>query len=183
MAILTPIGYFVAVTGVAECIAQELDNHVTDVPGTLGRPERVLVAPGSEVPWDGDRRCGQLGMAFFHGPYPSVRFPVEEIETPQSGPCFIGDTAVQVVASLIRCEYHPAPTNNGKTPPTPAMQTNAALLQCVEEHWMRFAITCCLQTMKDGNLIDDYRIGASDRTVNGDMGEVSVRFSIQILGG
>lgn len=176
---LTPISYFIAVTGVAECIADELDNNVAN--GTHARPDRVLVAPGAEVPWDGKPTCGQLGLAFLHGPYPSTRFPVEEIESSTGGPCFVGDTAVQVIVSLIRCEYHPAPTANGLTPPTPAQQTAAALLQCIEEFYMRQAVTCCLSAMKSSGLIDDYKIGSSDRTVNGDMGEVSLRFSLQIL--
>jgi hypothetical protein len=178
---LTPISYFVAVTGVAECIAQELADHVAD--GTLGRPDRVLIAPGQEVPWDAGSSgnpCSQLGLVFFHGPYTSQRFPVEALEDPNDK-CVIGPTAVQVIASLVRCEYHPPPTNQGKTPPTPEKQTTAALLQCVEEFYMRSAVACCLSTMYTSGQIDDYRIGSSDRQVNGDLGEVSIRFSLQIL--
>jgi hypothetical protein len=163
---LTPISYFVAVTGVGECIAQELEDHVAD--GTLGRPDRVLIP------------CSQLGLAFFHGPYTSQRFPVEALEDPNDK-CVIGPTAVQVIVSLVRCEYHPSPTNQGKTPPTSAAQTGAALLQCVEEFYVRQAVTCCLSTMYVNGQIDDYRIGTSDRQVNGDLGEVSLRFSVQIL--
>jgi hypothetical protein len=178
---LTPISYFVAVTGVGECIAQELEDHVAD--GTLGRPDRVLIAPGQEVPWDAGKSsnpCSQLGLAFFHGPYTSQRFPVEALEDPNDK-CVIGPTAVQVIVSLVRCEYHPSPTNQGKTPPTSAAQTGAALLQCVEEFYVRQAVTCCLSTMYVNGQIDDYRIGTSDRQVNGDLGEVSLRFSVQIL--
>lgn len=180
MTVLTELTYFIAVTGVAECIAQALeDNRVS---GTLGRPERVLMAPGAEVPWDGGRDCAQLGLAITHGPYPSTRFPVEELEDAQGG-CVVGPTAIRVTASLIRCTYHPPPTNDGKTPPTPQAQTNAARFQCIEEFFMRQAIICCLTEMKDHDLIDDFRIGSSDRQVNGDMGEVSVVFSLQVLGG
>lgn len=179
---LTPISYFIVVTGAAECIAQELEDHVAD--GTLGRPDRVLIAPGQEVPWDAGgnagRYCSQLGIAFEHGPYPSTRFPVEELEDPNAG-CVIGPTAVRCVVSLIRCQYHPAPTNQGKTPPTSAAQTNAALLQCVEEFYVRSALMCCLFTMKQSYQIDDYRVSSSDRQVNGDLGEVSIRFSVQIV--
>jgi hypothetical protein len=178
---LTPISYFVAVTGVAECIAQELADHVAD--GTLGRPDRVLIAPGQEVPWDvgsPGNPCSQLGLVFFHGPYTSTRFPVEALED-ANDKCQIGATAVQVTASLVRCEYHPPPTNQGKTPPTPAQQTHAALLQCVEEFYMRTAVQCCLSTMLVSGQIDDYRISSSDRQVNGDVGEVSLKFALQIL--
>jgi hypothetical protein len=182
--LLTPISYFVAVTGVAECIAQALEDNVAD--GTLGRPSRVLIAPGQEAPWDigggGIPRayCSQLAIVFAHGPYTSTRFPVEQLEEPTGG-CDIGTTAVQCVASLVRCEYHPSPTNQGKTPPTAAVQTNAALLQCVEEFFMRQAMYCCLAQMKEDGQIDDYRINASDRQVNGDAGEVAIRFSLQII--
>jgi hypothetical protein len=180
---LTQISYFLAVTGVGECIAQELANHVVD--GTLGRPDRILVAPGVEAPWDaggaGSQYCSQLALTFAHGPYPSLRFPVEEIENSSDGDCIIGPTAVQVIVSLIRCEYHPPPTNDGKTPPTPGKQTGAALLQCIEEFYMRQAVTCCLVSMFRSGQIDDFRIGASDRQVNGDLGEISLRFTLQIL--
>ena len=179
---LTPISYFIAVTGVAECVAQELQDHVAD--GTHGRPDRVLVAPGQEVPWDAGGNsgiyCSQLGFVFQHGPYPSTRFPVEELEDPSAG-CIIGPTAVKVIGSLIRCEYHPPPTNQGKTPPTATQQTNAALLQCIEEFYMRSAIMCCLSQMKQRQQIDDYRVGSSDRAVNGDLGEVSIVFSLNIV--
>lgn len=179
---LTPITYFVAVTGVAECIAQELADHIAD--GTLGRPDRVLIAPGQEVPWDvggaTSGYCSQLGLAFEHGPYPSTKFPVEELEDPNAG-CVIGPSAVRVIASLVRCDYHPAPTNQGKIPPTPTVQTNAALLQSVEEFYMRKAIMCCLSGMKERQEIDDYRVMSSDRQVNGDVGEVSIRFSLQVI--
>jgi len=179
--VLTPISYFIAVTGVAECVAQELADHVAD--GTLGRPDRVLVVPGQEVPWDAGSTagyCSQLGFAFEHGPYPSIRFPVEELDNPGSD-CFSGPTAVRVVGSLIRCQYHPPPTNQGKTPPTVTEQMNAALLQSIEEYYVRFAVTCCLATMKSTGQIDDYRVASSSRQVNGDLGEVSIRFTVQII--
>ena len=180
---LTPISYFIAVTGVADCVADALENNVAN--GTLGRPDRVTLVPGAEVPWDAGGGaggyCSQLAFAFTHGPYPSVRFPVEQLEEPQSGRCIIGPGAVQVICSLVRCEYHPPPTNEGKTPPTVQRQTQAALLQCIEEFYMRQAIICCLGAMLTNGQIDDYRIGASDRQVNGDLGEVSIRFTLQVL--
>lgn len=178
---MTPISYFIAVTGALECVAQELEDNVAE--GTLGRPTRVLVAPGAETPWDiGGRgaRCSQLAVVFFHGPYSSVRFPVEQIEDPLGG-CQLGPTAVRCTLSLVRCEYHPSPTNDGKTPPTPAQQTQAALWQSIEEYFMRRALTCCLAGMLTRGEIDDYRVGSSDRQVNGDAGEVSIQFSLQII--
>lgn len=178
---MTPISYFIAVTGALECVAQSLEDNVAE--GTLGRPSRVMVAPGSEAPWDiGGRggRCSQLSVAFEHGPYSSVRFPVEQLEDPIGG-CQLGPTAVRCVMSLVRCDYHPGPTNEGKTPPTAAQQTQAALSQSIEEFFMRQALTCCLAQMLLDMDIDDYRIGSSDRTVNGDAGSVDIRFSIQIV--
>lgn len=184
--LLTPFSYFIAVTGIAECIADALDDPVAQANGTLGRPDRVLIAPGAEVPWDAGgargRYCSQLGIAFEHGPYPSVQFPAEFAEDPRgTGNCVIDTTAVRCVASLIRCQYHPPPTNEGRTPPTAAQQTAAALLQCVEEFYMRQAIYCCLGDMMDNQTIDDYRVGSSDRQVNGDVGEVAIRFLLQII--
>lgn len=179
---LTPIAYFVAVTGALECVAQSLEDNVAE--GTLGRPDRVLVAPGAEVPWDiggrGGGRCSQLAVVFTHGPFSSVRFPVEQLEDPLGG-CQLGPTAVRCTLSLVRCEYHPSPTNEGRTPPTPEKQTQAALWQSIEEYFMRQALTCCLAQMLDSLQIDDYRISSSDRQVNGDAGEVSIQFSLQIV--
>lgn len=179
---LTAISFFIAVTGVAECVAQSLEDNVPN--GTLGRPDRVLIAPGAEVPWDAGGNkgvyCSQLGFAFTHGPYASSRFPVEELEDPNAG-CVIGPSAVRVVGSLVRCQYHPPPTNQGKTPPTAAAQTQAALWQSIEAHYMKQAVLCCLSDMKQQMEIDDYRVQSIDRQVNGDIGEVSIVFSIQII--
>jgi hypothetical protein len=181
---LTPLTYFIAVTGVAECIAVELDAHVSDsVAPSLGRPGRVGVVPGPEVPWDGcDPRCGgQLAIAFVHGPYPSLNFPVEVIEDNSRGNCEVGSTGVRCIASLSRCQYHPQGGLESKQYPTMEAQTAAARLQQVEGFYVRQAITCCLADMKRNRLIDDYRIGATDTAVNGACGEVSVTFMLNIV--
>lgn len=177
MTVLTNLTYFAAVTGVAECIAQALEDHVAD--GTLGRPGRVGVLPGAEVVWDGCE-CGQLGMIFQHGPFPSTIFPTERAEDPQPLGCFTGSTAVRVLASLIRCQYHPALQANG-SPPSIEDQTAAAKLQQIEQFYMRNAIICCLHNMVEDNFLDDARVGASDYQVNGDCGEVSVVFWIGVV--
>jgi hypothetical protein len=179
---ITPISFFIAVTGVAECVAQSLEDNTSN--GTLGRPDRVLIAPGQEVPWDigggKGRNCSQLGFVFQHGPYASSRFPVEELEDPNAG-CVMGPSAVRVIGSLVRCEYHPSPSNDGRTPPSPEQQTQAALWQSIEGFYMREAVMCCLSQMKRTYAIDDYRVSSIDRQVNGDAGEVSIVFSIQII--
>lgn len=184
--VLGPFAYFVAVTGVAECIADTLDSPEAVAAGSLGRPDRILIAPGAEVPWDAGGRqgeyCSQLGIAFEHGPYPSTRFPAENVEdSGGTGNCVVDSTAVRCVVSLIRCQYHPQPTNQGKTPPTAGQQTAAALLQSVEEFFVRQAIYCCLAAKMNSQEIDDYRVGATDRQVNGDLGEIAIRFTMQIL--
>jgi hypothetical protein len=177
MTVLNSLTYFVAVTGIAECIAQALADHEVD--GTLGRPGRVGVTPGAEVPWDGCE-CGQLALAFQHGPYPSNIFPTEISEDTRPLGCFTGSSAVRVIASLIRCQYHPAMATDG-TPPSIEVQTAAARLQQIEQFYMRNAIICCLHDMLESNLLDDSRIGASDYQVNGDCGQVSIIFWIGVV--
>lgn len=175
---LTPITYFIAITGIAECIADALDEHqVSD--GTLGRPGRVTGVPGPEVPWD-DCKCGQLAIAVQHGPYRSERFPVETIDSPLASGCFADTTAIRLVVSLTRCEYHPQGSQTGK-PPTVEQQTEALRLQSVEGMIMRNALLCCLNDLKDDRLIDDWSVGANDSAVNGACGEVSIVFVIQVI--
>ena len=176
MTVLGPLTFFASVTGVAECVAQSLEDHEID--GTLGRPGRVVVVPGREVPWDGCK-CGQLGFAFQHGPYPVRTFPLESSQGTESTGCQLGSLGVQVTASLIRCEYHPAMAVNG-APPSEEAQTAAARLQQIEQFYMRAAITCCLSDQRRNNLIDDYRVGSADYDVNGDCGQVSIVFWIGV---
>lgn len=175
---LTPITYFIAVTGIAECIADALEVKQAEW-GTLGRPGRVTGVPGPEVPWD-DCKCGQLAIAVQHGPYRSERFPVEVLDTPLTSGCFTDTTAIRLVASLTRCEYHPQGDQTGK-PPTVAQQTEALRLQSVEGMVMRNALLCCLHDLKDSQVIDDWVVGATDSAVNGACGEVSIVFSIQVI--
>jgi hypothetical protein len=169
---LYPLYYYATVTGVGECVAQALADHEAD--GTLGRPGRVVVVPGSEVPWDGCE-CGQLGFAFAHGPFPIRSFPVESVEDPGIGRCVIGSSAVRVTASLIRCQYHPGMQADGQ-PPTVAAQQEAARLQQIEQFYMREAIQCCLSSRYYDRLLDDYRVGSTDYQVNGNCGETSMVF-------
>lgn len=170
--ILTPLSYYIVVSGVGECVAQALDDNIAN--GTLGRPGRVVIVPGQEVPWDGCE-CGQLGFAFQHGPYPTRTFPAESLEDPAVGNCVIGSQAVRVVASLIRCQYQPA-MQAGGLPPSETAQNAASRLQQIEQYYMRDAITCCLHAMRRADLIDDIRIGSTDYQVNGNCGEISMIF-------
>jgi hypothetical protein len=178
---LTSLSYFIAVTGVAECVAVALEDNIPN--GTLGRPERVCGVPGPEIPWDGcDPGCGgQLAVAIQHGPFPSVRFPTEVIEDATAGGCQLGATAVRCIVSLTRCQYHPQGQLDAKRYPTPAEQTAAMRLQQVEGYYMRQAIQCCLFDMKRVYLIDDYRMSSNDTAVNGACGEVSVVFLINVV--
>lgn len=166
--------YFNAVTGVRDCIITDLDEQ-----SPLGKPDRVLVAPGNLVSWDGCE-CGQLALIFTHGPYPTDRFPLEQI-TDSQGKCAL-NTAVQVTASLTRCEYHPSPDVGIKiTYPTQEQQTQAAYWQMYDEFIMRNAIVCCLVQMMETYQIDDFRIGASDYNVSGMCGEIAIVFYVQII--
>lgn len=174
---LSPTSYFIAATGIAECIAQELETHTSD--GTLGRPGRVCLIPGNQIVWDGCE-CGQLAIVFQHGPYPIRNFPIETVEDNAVGNCYLSSTAVRCVVSLSRCEYHPIADERG-TPPSAATQTRAVLLREVEQYFMRQALGCCLFELREDGIIDDYRMGASDYQVGGKCGEVAIVFWMGIF--
>lgn len=177
--ILTHLTYFAALTGVAECLATSLGDNESD--GTLGRPARVGVVPAPEIAWDGCD-CGQLAVTVQHGPYPSTRFPGENIEDTISPHCFVGPSALRCVASLVRCEFHPAPKTNGE-PPTMIQQATALQHMLVAEFYMRESLVCCLGDMETSGLIDDWRVGATDYQINGACGEVAIVFWLNITGG
>lgn len=182
--ILQPTTYYDAVTEVLACINDALIEHEVD--GTLGEPGRVLIAPGNEVPWDGCE-CGQLAAVFQHGPYPSTNFPIENQDGQNNGNCELGSSAVRVLISLTRCQYHPQGVESPKkfVPPTVAQQNAASRLQQVEAFYIRETLLCCLQDMRDRTdtpaAIDDFRIGPTDYAVNGNCGEISTIIWLQVV--
>lgn len=173
----SPISYFIAATGIAECIAEALEDNVSN--GTLGRPGRVCLIPGSQVVWDGCE-CGQLAIFFQHGPYPIRSFPAETVADSAIGNCQLSSTAIRCVVSLSRCEYHPIADERG-TPPSQEAQTKATLLLQIEQFYMRQALSCCLPALINEGVIEDYRIGASDYQVGGNCGEVAIVFWMGIF--
>lgn len=165
--------YFALIATVCECVSNALADNVGI--GTLGRPGRVVcLVPGNEVPWDGCE-CGQLAFAVQHGPYPSTIFPAENLDNVEQSNCVLGSSAIRVVASLIRCRYHPAMSPDG-TPPTPEQQLAASMLQQIEGFIIRDTLYCCLADMKRDRRMDSYALGSTDYQVNGDCGEVSTVF-------
>ncbi len=176
---LTPLSYFIVVTGAAECIAQALEDHVAD--GTLGRPGRVGGTPSPDIAWDGCE-CGRIAVTIVRGPFPSTRFPAENADTPESSSCFLGVTATPLIASLTRCQYHPtANPATQKPPPTMIQQQEALRLQQIEQYYMRQALLCCLPDMMVAGIIDDWRVGGSAYAINGACGEVSIPFLVQVI--
>lgn len=177
--ITVPFRFFYAVTGVAACIVDELEQGLADGLPTLGVPGRVVpLVPGAEVPWDGCE-CGQLAQVVEHGPYLSnFNFPDEDNGI--FGNCRLTGAAIRVRASLTRCEYHPCPDEQGH-PPSAAAQLAAAQMQQIDEYLLRRAILCCLAGMRAAHQIDDYALGGSDYQVNGCCGEVSLPYWIQLV--
>lgn len=176
--LVSALQYFNLITEICTCVSTALvDNEGI---GTLGRPGRVVcLVPGSEVPWDGCE-CGQLAFAVQHGPYPSTRFPAENLDEEATGNCVLGSSAIRVKLSLTRCEYHPSLSPEGFSP-TPEQQLAAAILQQIEGAVMRDAIYCCLRDIKRAHRVDSYAIGATDYAVNGACGEVSIIFYLGLV--
>lgn len=158
----------VIATGLAECIAVALADNTAS--GTLGRPGRICLVPGNEVPWDACE-CGQLAIGMRHGPFGFRNFPQEALD--MSVICLLSTQAWTYTVVLNRCQYHP-PMHADGTPPTEASQTEAFILQQTENYFARNAIFCCLKSMKDSGLIDEYAVGASDYFVLGDCGSITI---------
>lgn len=170
---------------ITECVAVALDDHQGI--GTLGRPNRVIgLVPGNQVAWDacGPGNCGQLATASLHGPYPSQTFPAESSEDPlRNGGCIPGSSAMRLVTSLTRCEYHPSMRRIGDKlfPPTADVLLDAAFLQEIEAAVMRDAVHCCLHNLRKNHTIPNYRVGSIDRVNNGDCGEISIVWWVGVV--
>lgn len=149
---IIPLGAAAIVTGIGQCIIDELN----DTPESGGVPAKMrvcLLVPGN-IAWDGCD-CGQLAQTIVSD-YHSERFPADSSQE-QIQSC--GEAlAVQVLVSILRCVPG---MSTGMPPqyPTCAKLLDAALIMQGDAFAVRTGVECCLLDLKATQRIFDFRVG------------------------
>lgn len=145
-AIYTPIGHYVAVTGIAECITERLADTIG------GIPNRVCIYPG-DVAWD-SCECGMLALTTTRM-YGSGSFPTLNAD-------FVIDCGVPyMVASLEITMLRCIPSlQEGKRPPSCEQLGHATRIQYEDAYAVWQGTLCCLKALRDNNFIQEFAMGA-----------------------
>lgn len=144
---------FTIVTGVGECVREELAETEAGVPDRF-----CLIVPG-EIAWD-ECECGQFAQSITtEVPSENFPFPSTDRRTTACGPQFL---VVTVVASLTRCV--PTFDRNNRAPSCDSLF--AAALRLEEDRGaLRRGVTCCLRAMRNTYTspirITDFTVGAA----------------------
>jgi len=143
--VYTPIGHYVNVTGIAECITERLADT------TAGVPNRVCIYPG-DVAWD-ECNCGMLALTTTRI-YASARFPTLNAELIMD--CGLPYMVASLEISMLRC----IPSiQEGKRSPTCTQLGNATQIQYEDAFAVWQGTLCCLQAMKEHNFVQEFAIG------------------------
>jgi hypothetical protein len=165
------------VTGIGECILDELEN-TPESGGVTDKMRRCLLVPGA-IAWDACD-CGQLALSIQRS-YPSTTFPTEASEDPARGGCPPGLQAYDVLASLTRCV--PGVDARGNPPSCDALLAAALRLEG-DAFALRRGVVCCLVTYKRERRIMDWRAGAVNRVgPEGNCAGVELTFKFLISAG
>lgn len=141
---------FTIVTGVGECIVQEL----AETEG--GTPNRVCLAVPGDIAWD-ECDCGQFAQTVTQS-VPSENFPIAATDrrTTACGPQHL---VYSVTSSLTRC----VPGFNARTgtpPSCDALFRAARILE--EDRWaLRVGVTCCLLALRKAYVLTDFTVGTA----------------------
>lgn len=148
--IYSPLGHYVNVTGIAECITERLAET------TGGIPNRVCIYPG-DVAWDACE-CGMLALTT-SVIYPSASFPSQGITTPVSD-CGLPYLVANLQITMLRC----IPQVTEKRYPTCAQLGLAAQTQYEDAFAVMQGTLCCLQLMRDNYFVQEFNVGAQTFT-------------------
>lgn len=172
---ILPLTAAAIVTGVGECVVDELE--ATPESGGVPTKMRVcLLVPGA-VAWDGCD-CGQLALTI-QRTYPTQTFPVDASDLPVIGNCGPFALAVEVLVSLIRCV--PGLDATGKSPSC-AKLLEAALIQQGDAYAIRRGVECCLRTYKTNRVIQKYSLGGVNFVgPEGNCGGVEMIFRFELV--
>lgn len=142
-AVYTPIGHYVVVTGIAECITERLAET------SAGIPKRVCIYPGV-VAWD-DCQCGMLALTTTRL-FPSGTFPEQGVA--RISECGFPYMVANLEISILRC----IPSGDGRTPPTCTQLGNATQTQYEDAFAVWQGTLCCLRTLKDAGFVQEWNI-------------------------
>lgn len=137
------------VTGVGQCVVDELDGSLGGVPSRV-----CLVVPG-EIAWDGCD-CGMFAQTIT-GDVPSNTFPAPAVDI-RTGPCGPNLLVYSVTAQLLRCI--PTLDDNGNPPTCDALLAAAQVTED-DRTRLRTAVTCCLREMHTAVEIYNFAVGAT----------------------
>lgn len=144
-----PIGHYVNVTGIAECITERLAET------TAGVPNRVCIYPG-DVAWD-SCECGMLALTTTRIA-PSSTFPPVSPEVIID--CGIPYLIATLEITMLRC----IPQGDGKRPPTCAQLSAATQIQYEDAFAVWQGTLCCLRLMRDAGFVQEFSMGVQTFT-------------------
>lgn len=140
---------FGIVTGVGQCVVDELEHSIGGV------PRRVCLAVPGDIAWD-ECDCGQFAQTIVSDT-PTENFPVAATDrrTTACGPQFL---AVEVLASMVRCV--PGVGRDNRPPTCDQLLESARILES-DRTALRRGITCCLWDLRQAYRITDFTVGAA----------------------
>lgn len=143
--VYTPLGHYVVVTGIAECITARLAET------TGGVPNRVCIYPG-DVAWDACE-CGMLALTT-SVIYPSDSFPTLGVAAVSD--CGLPYMVANLQITMLRC----IPQISEKRYPTCTQLGTATQIQYEDAFAVWQGTLCCLKILQDNQFIQEFNFGA-----------------------
>lgn len=141
--VYTPLGHYVNVTGIAECIVERLEAT------TAGAPNRVCIYPG-EVAWDACE-CGMLALTTTQI-FPSNSFPAMGAD--MISDCGYSYMVANLEITMLRC----IPQGDGKRSPTCAQLGDATRTQYDDAFAVWQGTLCCLKLLKQNHFVQEFTL-------------------------
>jgi hypothetical protein len=168
---ITPLSFAVVVTGIGQCILDEI-AATPESGGALKR--QCLLVPGA-IAADGCD-CGQLAQSI-NRINPTEVFPIDA-SLKINVACGAASLMATVTATIFRCVPG---LNSAGLPPSCNQLRAAALWQAGDEYAMRTAVTCCLNELKRERRIMAFYVGGSDfYGPEGNCGGVVLTYGFQL---
>jgi hypothetical protein len=140
------------VTGIGACVVDALAQT------PAGAPDRqCLLLPTNLIPWDNCDCGGQVALAI-QSIYGSTRFPQPADASKDWSHCGPPWAVAQVLVSVTRCV--PTMDDQGQPPSCTASLAAAYTLED-DRTAVRQALACCLQDLKDTQVIGAWALNAS----------------------
>jgi len=144
----TPLGHYVNVTGIAECITERLAAT------TGGLPDRVCIYPG-DVAWD-ECECGLLALTTSRI-FGSETFPNEGLAGVSISQCGLPYLVANVDITMLRCVPS---VQAGKRAPSCAALGDATQIMYEDAFAVWQGTLCCLLEMRKLGMVAEYNLAA-----------------------